>query len=153
MDSEYNWEFATRFFFCSSDQSKEFFVKFRASQELRGEILARTLDSPRPRSYTPEGTIATQMVERFKETGHPEFKSISVLSRGIFKRKGGRYTIHFNADVSNTEIFFSHNSRSKISSVSAEQSLAGVKSSLNGFRIRKSRCSEKFVGQKKMSSC
>ena len=30
------------------------------------------------------------MVERFKETGHPVIKSISALSRGILKRKGGR---------------------------------------------------------------
>ena len=58
------------------------YFKFRTSQEFRGEILARTLDIPRPgtkRSGTElsgthvEGkwdSIAAQMVERFKETGH-----------------------------------------------------------------------------------
>ena len=46
------------------------------------------------------------MVERFIETGHPVFKGISALSRGILKRKGGRCTIHFNADSSNTELLF-----------------------------------------------
>ena len=49
---------------------------------------------------------ATQMVERFNETGHPVFKSISALSRGIQKRKNGRDTIHFIADSSNTELLF-----------------------------------------------
>ena len=44
------------------------------------------------------------MVGHFKETGHPVFKSIRVLSREILKRKGGRDTIHFNADSSNTEL-------------------------------------------------
>ena len=44
------------------------------------------------------------MVERFKETGRPVFKSISALSRGILKRKNGRATIHFNADSSNREL-------------------------------------------------
>ena len=50
---------------------------------------------------------ATQIVERFKEIGlHPEFKSISALSRGILKRKNNRDTIHYNADASNTELLF-----------------------------------------------
>ena len=59
--------------------------------------------------YTPEGkwdTTATQMVERCKDTGHPEIKSISALSRGILKKKNNRDTIHFNADASNTELLF-----------------------------------------------
>ena len=46
------------------------------------------------------------MVQRFKETGHIVFKSISALSRGIFKQKKGRFTIHFNGDSVNTEILF-----------------------------------------------
>ena len=40
--------------------------------------------------YTPEGkwdSTAAQMVDRFKDTGHPAFKSISPLSRGILKKK------------------------------------------------------------------
>ena len=58
-------------------------------------------------SYTSEGkwdSIATEMVGHFKETGHPVFKSISALRRGIPTRKGGRDTIHLNADSSNTEL-------------------------------------------------
>ena len=43
-----------------------------------------------------------KMMERFKETNHPVFKSISALSRGILKRKNNRDTIHFNADASNS---------------------------------------------------
>ena len=46
------------------------------------------------------------MVERFKNTSRPIFKSISALSRGILKRENGRDTIHFNADASNTELLF-----------------------------------------------
>ena len=60
-------------------------------------------------SCTTEGkwnSTAAQMVERFKETRHPIFKSISALSRGILKRKKNRNTIHFNADASNTEFLF-----------------------------------------------
>ena len=45
------------------------------------------------------------MVERFEDTGHPVFKSISALSRGILKNNK-RDTMHFNADASNTELLF-----------------------------------------------
>ena len=58
---------------------------------------------------TPEGTwnsTATQLVERLKDTGHPVFKSISALSRGILQKKNNWGTIHFNADASNTELLF-----------------------------------------------
>ena len=57
-------------------------------------------------SYTPEGndSIATEMVGHSKETGHPVFKGISALSRGILRRKGSRFSIHFNADSSNTDL-------------------------------------------------
>ena len=58
---------------------------------------------------TPEGkwdSTATQMMERFKDTSHPVFKSISALSRGILEKKNNRDTIHFNADGSNTELLF-----------------------------------------------
>ena len=67
-------------------------------------------------SKTPEGkrdSTATQMVERFKETGHPVFKSISTLARGILRRKSIRDTIHFDADASNTELFVSSDSLGK----------------------------------------
>ena len=46
------------------------------------------------------------MVGRFKDNGHPVFKSISGESRGILKKKNNRDTIHFNADASNTEFLF-----------------------------------------------
>ena len=88
-------------------------------------------------SYTPEGKwdfIATQMVGRFRETGHPRFKIISAVSRGIQKRKGGRDTTHFNADSSNTELMFRTVHSANQLSVSTQQSQAGLKSSLNGKR-------------------
>ena len=37
---------------------------------------------------------SSQMVQQFKETGHPIFTSTSALSRGILKQKRGRSTIH-----------------------------------------------------------
>ena len=48
---------------------------------------------------TPEGkwdSTATQMVERFKDTGHPVFKSVSALNRGILKKKFYRDTVHLH---------------------------------------------------------
>ena len=49
---------------------------------------------------------ANKMVQRFKETGHPVFKSTSALSRGILKQRKGRCTIHFNGLSINTELLF-----------------------------------------------
>ena len=46
------------------------------------------------------------MVERFKDTGHPVFRSIGAFSCEILKKKNGRDTIHFNTDASNTELLF-----------------------------------------------
>ena len=51
-------------------------------------------------------STATQMVERFRESSHPIFKSTSALRRRILKRKNNRDTIHFNADASNTDLLF-----------------------------------------------
>ena len=54
---------------------------------------------------SPEGrwdSTVTQMAKRLDESGHPVFKRISALSRGILKRKNTRDTVHFNADASNT---------------------------------------------------
>ena len=62
-----------------------------------------TLPDTRERKWD---SFAAQMVERFKDTGHPVLKSISALSRGILKRKNNRDTIHFNADASNTDLLF-----------------------------------------------
>ena len=42
----------------------------------------------------------------WNETGHPVFKSISALARGILRRKNIRDTIHFTADAPNTELLF-----------------------------------------------
>ena len=49
---------------------------------------------------------ADKMVQRFKETGHPEFKSISALSRGVLKQKKGKSTIRLNGDIVNAELLF-----------------------------------------------
>ena len=64
------------------------------------------------------------------------------------KSKNGRDTIHFNADSSNTELSFAQFTQ-QISSVSTEQSQAGVKSSVKRLRIRKSRLRERFVAKEK----
>ena len=61
------------------------------------------------RSYTPEenwDSTATQMVKRFKESGHPVFKSISALSRGLLKRKNDTDTTHVTVDASNSELLY-----------------------------------------------
>ena len=95
------------------------YFDFTKSQDVREEILAGTLGRSSVFETKRSGmelflthpkekwvSAATQMVERFKETGHPVFKSISALTRGILKRKNNRDTIHFNADASNTELLF-----------------------------------------------
>ena len=46
------------------------------------------------------------MVQRFEETGHPVFNSISALSREFLKRKKGKETIRFDGDSLNTELLF-----------------------------------------------
>ena len=50
--------------------------------------------------------MANKMVQRFQETSHFVFKSISALSRGIPKKKNSRETIHFNGNSTNTELLF-----------------------------------------------
>ena len=52
------------------------------------------------------GFAGQQNGQRFKESGHPVFKGISALSRGILKTKKGKNTIHFNGDSTNTELLF-----------------------------------------------
>ena len=51
-------------------------------------------------------SVASQMVQRFGETGHAVFARANALSRGVLKRLKGKETIQFNADASNTELFF-----------------------------------------------
>ena len=78
-------------------------------------------------SKTLEGTwdsTTTQMVDGSKETGHPVFKSISALSRGIVERKNNRDTVHFNADASNKH-------RKVVSNGSFSKSAQYLRSSLN----------------------
>ena len=48
-------------------------------------------------SYAQKGegnSTANNMVQRYQETGHHVFKSISALSRRILKQKRGKSTIH-----------------------------------------------------------
>ena len=57
--------------------------------------------------WKENGTLQPlKMVERFKDTSHPVFKSISALRSGILKKKNNRGIIHFSADVSNRELLF-----------------------------------------------
>ena len=98
------------------EEIRKFVLQIQKSQGVCEEILARTLDIPRPwrrirwygtLSYTPEGTwdsIASQKVERFKKSGHPVLKSISALSHGVLGRKNNRDTINFDADASNDSL-------------------------------------------------
>ena len=50
--------------------------------------------------------MGSQMVQKFKETGHPLFTSVSALSRGIRRRMKGKDSIHMNANVLNAELLF-----------------------------------------------
>ena len=55
----------------------------------------------------PEGNwldTANMMVEQFKASGHPVFKGVSPLARGILRKKNNEETIHFSADASNTAL-------------------------------------------------
>ena len=44
------------------------------------------------------------MVKYFEETGHPEFKEISALNRGIMRKKED--TIHCNGESLNVELLY-----------------------------------------------
>ena len=46
---------------------------------------------------------ANMMVEQFEETGHPVFKGVSPLARGILRKKNNKETIHFNGASMNAE--------------------------------------------------
>ena len=76
----------------------ELYFECRRSQESCPEYLIRTLDVSGPGSeekwygdsHDQEGQwncTSNKMVQRFKDTGHPIFKSTSALSRGILKQK------------------------------------------------------------------
>ena len=57
----------------------------------------------------PDGkwdSIASRMVKDFEETGHPVFKGISALTRGIMRKKKSKDTIHDNGESSNVELLY-----------------------------------------------
>ena len=96
-------------------------------------------------SRTLEGKrdSTTQMMERFKHTSHPALKCISALSHGILKKKNGTDTMHFNADVSNTELFF------RIRHSGNQLSLYGAVSSWCEFgRTEEEKVQEKPLGKR-----
>ena len=80
-------------------------------------------------------SVASQMMQRLKETGHPMFKSINALSRGILNRKMEEkpYT---SIRILRTQNFYTEPFTQQISSVSSEQSQTGVKSSVE-HHVRK----------------
>ena len=49
---------------------------------------------------------ASQMVEEFKNSGHPVFKGVSPLGRGIVKKKNNRDTIHYNGEYCNFDLLY-----------------------------------------------
>ena len=58
-------------------------------------------------NHFPEGSwhdTANMMVEQFEASGHPVFKGVSPLARGILRKKNNEETIHFSADASNTAL-------------------------------------------------
>ena len=60
-------------------------------------------------SYKPEGqwnSTADVMVANFKDSGHRFFKASSALDRGFLKKKDGRCTMHFSAELSIAEVSF-----------------------------------------------
>ena len=67
--------------------------------------------------------VAELMMIKFRESGHPVFRSTSPLSRGALKsRGGGKLSIHFCADGDTIVKLFFAQSFLFISSVSTEQS-------------------------------
>ena len=94
------------------------YSKFRESPDIREEILAGTLDVPRSwrwkevvwkETCPPKrkwDSVASPMVQRFKETSHPVFTSANALSRGILRMLKRKETIRSNADALNTKLLF-----------------------------------------------
>ena len=79
-------------------------------------------------SHKPVGewdNEANQMIEHYKQSGHPVFRGTIALNRGILRRKGGINTFHFTAESANIELHFAQFTR-QISSVSAEHYRVGV---------------------------
>ena len=65
-----------------------------------------------PEKRSPQGAwdhIAEEMLLEFAESGHPIFRVMTPLSRGVLKSKGhGKLSIHFTADYPTIETFL-HN--------------------------------------------
>ena len=47
---------------------------------------------------------ASQMVEDFENSGHPVFNGLSLVGRGILKKKNNRDTIHDNGEYCNIDL-------------------------------------------------
>ena len=46
------------------------------------------------------------MVKQFEESGHPVFKGVFPLTRGILRKTYNKETIHLNADASTAELLY-----------------------------------------------
>ena len=82
-------------------------------------------------SYLPEGkwqATANQTVERFEESGRPVFKSVSPLARGILEEEERQRDHTLQLRMLRTQSVGIEQFIQQISSVSTEQSQAGVKS-------------------------
>ena len=92
--------------------------EFRKGQELRKRFSRGHWSFTGPRdeeklhgthTYKPKGKwniTADDVVEKVKESGHPIFRGISTLNRGVLKRKSGRCTFHITAESQNAELLF-----------------------------------------------
>ena len=105
------------------------YFKFRKSRESREENLARTLDIHRPgdamgfHRLADGGTIQRNLSSSIQEC--------QCFESWIVKRRNIRDTIHINAWLQTQNSYFERFTQ-QISSVSTEQSPAGVKNSVCG---------------------
>ena len=85
--------------------------------------IGRSLDQARkkngmvntcPRPKGKWNSVAKHMHQRFEETGHPIFKGVSAMNRGVLRRKN-KCTIHFTAETSNVELLFPTHSAIQLS--------------------------------------
>ena len=57
-------------------------------------------------SYGQWDLRASQMMEGFENTGHPLFKGVSPLGRGVLKKKNNRDTIHYSGEYCNIDLLY-----------------------------------------------
>ena len=69
--------------------------------------------------------LVAKMIRNFQQTNHPVFTSISALNRGILKHMKAKTSIHFIAEMTNSEILSKLNFL-RISSESTEQLRIGA---------------------------